>query len=62
MFWKSRIRLICKPKKLERKPSFKKNISEETKMRRQKKSHDEQPYTTYMPALESEESAAQRRN
>ena len=46
---------------LEFNPKFEQSIAERTKMKRQKKSHDEQPGTTDMPDLESEKSAEQRR-
>ena len=46
--------------KLEQKPEFQESVAERTKIRRQKKSDDK--HTTDMPDLESEESAAQRRN
>ena len=43
------------------KPKFEESVAERTKMRRQKKSDDEQPGTTDIPDLESEESAEQGR-
>ena len=46
--------------KLEQKPEFQESVAERTKIRRQKKSDDK--HTIDMPDLESEESAAQRRN
>ena len=46
--------------KLEQKPEFEESVAERTKIRRQKKSDDK--HTIDMPDLESEESAAQRKN